>query len=261
MGNHVEKLAHLSYAEVPTTEPSYPGSEDDGARIGVSYIFSNDEDDEVAEDHKDDPPPYFDLECAVYHRSVCVYERCNLHSHSIQTLMNKYEPGDLVEFVSANQSPHWAVYIGQNQVVHLHRMEIKCSLVTDAGRGRRCRIVNQLYKYEPLSADSVVRNAKEQVGIKASVLSWRNSECFAAWCKFGRREFKTGGELRIGKQPYKLNLMVAGKQVHTLEFQSLEDVIMERRRRDRLGKAAVLRELAECWNSDTVITDKPQQDH
>ncbi|TSK28197.1 Protein FAM84B [Bagarius yarrelli] len=250
MGNHIEKLAHLSYAEVPTAEPSGTDAEDNGSRIGVSYIFSTDDDDDDAladgrTDERTPPPPSHELECAVYHTAVCVYERCarDLCAHSAESLINKCVPGDVLEFVAAGQSPHWAVYIGDFQLVHLHRAEVKCGLVMDASRGRLCRIVNQLYKFEPLSAAAVVRNATEHVGLKERELSWRNSECFAAWCKFGRREFKMGGELRIGKQPYKLKLRLDGKHAHELEFQSLEDAIMERRRRDRVDKPEVLNEL------------------
>lgn len=246
MGNHVDKLAHLSYAEVPTAEPSGTDAEDDGARIGVSYIFSTDDDDGLADDKTDErtPPPH-ELECAVYHTAACVYERRarDLRAHSAETLVSRCVPGDVLEFVAGGQSSHWAVYIGDFQVVHLHRAEVKCGLVMEAGRGRRCRIVNQLYKYEPLSAAAVVRNATEHVGMKERELSWRNSECFAAWCKFGRREFKMGGELRIGKQPYKLKLLLDGKPAHELEFQSLEDAIMERRRRDRVDTPALMNEL------------------
>lgn len=251
MGNHVDKLAHLSYAEVPTAEPSGTDAEDDSARIGVSYIFSTDDDDALGDERTDDrtddrtPPPPHELECVVYHIAECVYERCarDLHTHSAETLMRKCVPGDVLEFVAAGQSPHWAVYIGDFQVVHLHRAEVKCCFVMDAGRGRLCRIANHLYRYEPLSPAAVVRNATEHVGLKECELSWRNSECFAAWCKFGRREFKMGGELRIGKQPYTLKLLLSGKQAHELDFQSLEDAIMERRRRDRVDTPAVLNEL------------------
>ena len=43
MGNQVDKLAHLSYAEVPTVDPN-GGEPEEGPRIGVSYIFSSDDD-------------------------------------------------------------------------------------------------------------------------------------------------------------------------------------------------------------------------
>uniref|UniRef100_A0A8C3BAK2 LRAT domain containing 2 n=1 Tax=Cairina moschata TaxID=8855 RepID=A0A8C3BAK2_CAIMO len=108
------------------------------------------------------------------------------------------KPGDLVEFVCQAQYPHWVVYVGDFQVVHLHRLEVVNSFLTDASQGRRGRIANQLYRYKPLSPAAVVRNALEQVGCKDRDLSWRNSECFAAWCRYGKREFKIGGELRIG---------------------------------------------------------------
>lgn len=51
MGNQVEKLTHLSYKEVPTADPTGV-DRDDGPRIGVSYIFSNDD-----EDVEPQPPP------------------------------------------------------------------------------------------------------------------------------------------------------------------------------------------------------------
>uniref|UniRef100_A0A8B9DMM0 LRAT domain containing 2 n=1 Tax=Anser cygnoides TaxID=8845 RepID=A0A8B9DMM0_ANSCY len=98
------------------------------------------------------------------------------------------KPGDLVEFVCQAQYPHWVVYVGDFQVVHLHRLEVVNSFLTDASQGRRGRIANQLYRYKPLSPAAVVRNALEQVGCKDRDLSWRNSECFAAWCRYGKRE-------------------------------------------------------------------------
>uniref|UniRef100_A0A8D2P1Y4 LRAT domain containing 2 n=1 Tax=Zosterops lateralis melanops TaxID=1220523 RepID=A0A8D2P1Y4_ZOSLA len=114
-----------------------------------------------------------------------------------ENLLNRCKPGDLVEFVCQAQYPHWVVYVGDFQVVHLHRLEVVNSFLTDASQGRRGRIANQLYRYKPLSPAAVVRNALEQVGCKDRDLSWRNSECFAAWCRYGKREFKIGGELRI----------------------------------------------------------------
>lgn len=82
------------------------------------------------------------------------------------------------------------------------------------------------------------------MGAKERELSWRNSESFAAWCRYGKREFKIGGELRIGKQPYRLQIQLSAQRSHTLEFQSLEDLIMEKRRNDQIGRTAVLQELA-----------------
>ncbi|XP_030644846.1 protein LRATD2a [Chanos chanos] len=261
MGNQVDRLSHLSYAEVPTTDPNGLDTEEDGPRIGVSYIFSNDDDDldENVDGTEKDPnqeekhyDKRNDVECAIYNRDECIYERTNsttdLETFSPENLLNKCKPGDLVEFVATGQYPHWAIYVGDFQVVHLHRAEVKNNFLTDVSQGRRCRIVSELYKFKPLSPDMVVQNAMEQVGAKDRELLWRNSECFAAWCKFGKREFKMGGEIRIGKQPYRLKIFLPEKQSHVLEFQSLEDLIMEKRRNDQIGKVAVIRELANHFN-------------
>lgn len=273
MGNQVEKLTHLSYKEVPTTDPMGM-DRDEGPRIGVSYIFSNDDDElepqqdsgvsDLGREHPASQPydPRLnEVECSIYYREECIYQknfsgddplpderdgggRGQLATYTPENLLNKCKPGDLVEFVCQAQYPHWVVYVGDFQVVHLHRLEVVNSFLTDASQGRRGRIANQLYRYKPLSSATVVRNALDQVGCKDRDLSWRNSECFAAWCRYGKREFKIGGELRIGKQPYRLQIRLGDKRSHTLEFQSLEDLIMEKRRNDQIGKAAVLQELA-----------------
>lgn len=186
----------------------------------------------------------------MFYRDECIYEKSfapgstALSTYTPENLLNKCSPGDLVEFVSQAQYPHWAVYVGNFQVVHLHRLEVSNSFLTDASQGRRGRVVNDLYRYKPLSPSAVVRNALAHVGAKERELSWRNSESFAAWCRYGKREFKIGGELRIGKQPYRLRIQLSAQRSHTLEFQSLEDLIMEKRRNDQIGRAAVLQELA-----------------
>ncbi|XP_007535681.1 protein LRATD2 [Erinaceus europaeus] len=273
MGNQVEKLTHLSYKEVPTADPAGV-DRDDGPRIGVSYIFSNDEEDlepppppppqgsdgdgDRDRDRAGDAPPaqqpydprLHEVECSVFYRDECIYQKsfapgsAALSTYTPENLLNRCRPGDLVEFVSQAQYPHWAVYVGDFQVVHLHRLQVSNSFLTDASQGRRGRVVNDLYRYRPLSPGAVVRNALGQVGARERELSWRSSESFAAWCRYGKREFKIGGELRIGKQPYRLQLQLSAHRSHTLEFQSLEDLIMERRRNDQIGRAALLQELA-----------------
>ncbi|CAF99366.1 unnamed protein product [Tetraodon nigroviridis] len=179
MGNQADKLSRLSYAEVPTVEPNGVDA-DDGSRIGVSYIFSNDDDEEPEEGGRasdsNQEEKLFDrrdeAECAVFYRDQCVYEkrarRASLEVYSPENLLNRCKAGDLY--------PHWAVYVGDFQVVHLHRAEVKNSFLTDASRGRRCRVVNHLYKFPALGPEVVVQNAMEQVGLKDQELSWRNSE-------------------------------------------------------------------------------------
>ncbi|XP_030638582.1 protein LRATD2 [Chanos chanos] len=270
MGNQVEKLTHLSYNEVPTADPNGFDPEDDGPRIGVSYIFSADDDEQEEqidgpegdsnEEEKQQYDTHDELECAVYYRDECVYERSakfiEMGTYSAENLLNNCKPGDIVEFVAVGQYPQWAVFVGDFQVVHLHRAEIKNSFLTDACQGKRGRIVNDLFKYHSLSPDIVVQNAMEQVGAKDQDLCWRNSECFAAWCKYGKREFKIGGEIRIGKQPYRMKIKLSEKKSHVLEFQSLEDLIMEKRRNDQIGKNAVIQELANHLNCVDEIKDE-----
>ncbi|KAK7887091.1 hypothetical protein WMY93_026712 [Mugilogobius chulae] len=245
MGNQVEKLTHLNYAEVPTSDPNGFDPDDDGPRIGVSYIFSNDDDDDQDDrfdnfstestrvNHEEKPfDPRDELECTVFYRDDCLYERKSGEAtYSAESLLNKCRAGDLLEFVCTGQYPHWAVY------------------------GKQGRIVNSLYRYRALPPEVIVRNALDHVGTRDRELYWRNSECFAAWCRFGKREFKIGGEIRIGKQPYKLKLLFSDKKSHILEFQSLEDVVMEKRRNDQIGRDAVIQELANHLNATHEIKD------
>uniref|UniRef100_A0A674A5Q8 LRAT domain containing 2a n=1 Tax=Salmo trutta TaxID=8032 RepID=A0A674A5Q8_SALTR len=243
MGNQVDKmkLSHQS------------------PRIGVSYIFSTDDEEPEGENSNVDgadkehrtgtEQKHYDMsnevECAVYHRGECIYEKsvktAAMETYSPEILLNKCKAGDLVEFVTTGTVPPLG--------------EIKNSFLTDASQGRRCRIVNELYKFKALSAEMVVQNAMEQVGAKDGELSWRNSECFAAWCRFGKREFKMGGEIRIGKQPYRLKILMSDKQSHMLEFQCLEDLIMEKRRQDQVGRTSVDQELANHFNIDDFDQD------
>ncbi|XP_061677504.1 protein LRATD2a isoform X2 [Syngnathoides biaculeatus] len=265
MGNHMERL---SYAEVPTVDP-HGGDRDEGPRIGVSYIFSGGDDEEDDDDdggggagaaadgtqansHPEEPAfdPREEVECVVYKLDECVYEK-NRRSSALdlcspEKLLDQCRAGDLVEFVAAGQYPHWAVYVGDFQVVHLHRAEVKSAFLTDAGRGRPCRVVNERYKFRARDPEAVVQSALEQVGLKDGELTWRNSEAFAAWCRFGRRELKAGGEPSgAARQPYTLHVLLGDRKYsHALEFQSLEDAIAEKRRGDHLGRSALLRELA-----------------
>uniref|UniRef100_A0A6I8P0F4 LRAT domain containing 2 n=1 Tax=Ornithorhynchus anatinus TaxID=9258 RepID=A0A6I8P0F4_ORNAN len=281
MGNQVEKLTHPSYEEVPTADPTGL-DRDEGPRIGVSYIFSNDDEElepgpeegeqqrrrrnqEVpAAQQQPYEPRLHEVECSVFYRDECIYRKnfssgpAALRTYTPENLLNRCQPGDLVEFVAQAQFPHWAVYVGDFQVVHLHRLEVSNSFLTDASQGRRGRVVNELYRYKPLSPGVVVRNALEQVGARERELSWRNSESFAAWCRYGKREFKIGGELRIGKQPYRLQIQLSARRSHTLEFQSLEDLIVEKRRNDQMGRAAVLQELAAHLHPDEGDPDDPR---
>lgn len=267
MGNQVEKLSHLTYDELPTADPTGYEAHDDSSdcpRIGVSYIFSND--DEEGEEEGGETPDAQDCDvgaeigCCVYFREDWIYDRPSSVAglQSAVDLVDRVGPGDLLEFVAVSQLPHWVVCTDHGQIVHLHRDAVTADDLLEAARGRRGRVVNELYRFPALSPDAVVRNALSQVGRKEAVGCWRNSESFAAWCRFGRREFKIGGELRVGKQPYRMTLRLSDSDSHDLHFQSLEDVIAEKRRNDLIGKDAVIRELVNHLNNSS---EEQNSDH
>lgn len=111
------------------------------------------------------------------------------------------------------------------------------------------RVVNSWYRYRPLVAELVVQNACGHLGLKREEICWTNSESFAAWCRFGKREFKAGGEVQAGTQPpqqqYYLKVHLGENKVHTARFHSLEDLIREKRRIDASGRLRVLQEFAD----------------
>uniref|UniRef100_A0AAQ4RHD0 LRAT domain containing 2a n=1 Tax=Gasterosteus aculeatus aculeatus TaxID=481459 RepID=A0AAQ4RHD0_GASAC len=100
--------------------------------------------------------------------------------------------------------PHWAVYVGDFQVVHLHRAEVKNGFLTDAGQGRRCRIVNDLYRWRALAPDMVVQNGVENGGgdpHRQTALQVESSAVRQAVARFGvselggTRSWRRGGTI------------------------------------------------------------------
>ncbi|XP_042315885.1 protein LRATD1 [Sceloporus undulatus] len=168
------------------------------------------------------------------------------------------QPGDLVELLwlaptppEPPPPPHWAVYVGAGQAIHLHQGQIRQDSVGQLGQVGR--VVSNWYRYRPLVADLVVQNASGHLGLKSPEICWTNSESFAAWCRFGKREFKAGGELQPApgspqqkqqQQYYYLKVHLADDKVHTGRFQSLEELIREKRRIDATGRLRVLKEMA-----------------
>ncbi|XP_061668310.1 protein LRATD1 [Syngnathoides biaculeatus] len=268
MGNQLDRITHLNYSELPTGDPS--GLEKDELRVGVAYFFS-DEEEEADErstpsdcgfgikehspaDEEDAGPggPFSlsELEYSAFRAHECIFsklrENDDLDVHAATTLLGVCKPGDLLELVAAAQPPHWAVCERDGRVIHLHKGEIRRDDLLDVCNGRRGRIANGRYRYRPLPADLVVQNAAGHVGLRSDEICWTNSESFAAWCRFGKREFKAGGEAHSAEQQYFLKVHLAGSgQVHTLVFRSLEDMIRERRRVDASGilhEQAVIRD-------------------
>ncbi|XP_029590303.1 protein LRATD1 [Salmo trutta] len=255
MGNHLDRITHLSYSELPTGDPS--GLEKEELRVGVAYFFS-DEEEEVddaggggggynKESSQEHPGAVSELEYSAFCSQECIFsklrENQDLNVYSAKTLLSMCKPGDLVELVSTSQAPHWAVYELNDQVIHLHEGEIRKDSLTEIGRGRHGRIVNSRYRFRALPSDLVLQNAAGHLGLNSGDICWTSSENFAAWCRFGKREFKAGGEAHSAEQQYflKVHLGDGTRNGHTLVFRSLEDMIRERRRVDVSG---ILKELS-----------------
>ncbi|KAL0967126.1 hypothetical protein UPYG_G00248110 [Umbra pygmaea] len=257
MGNQLDRITHLSYSELPTGDPS--GLEKEELRVGVAYFFS-DEEEEVEDGggvgytmtpcpSQESPGVVRELEYSAFCSQECIFsklrENQDLNVYSAKTLLSMCKPGDLVEILSIAQAPHWVVYEHNDQVIHLHQSQIRKDRLTEIGQGRHGRIVNSRYRFRALPADLVVQNAAGHLGLNIGDICWTNSESFAAWCRFGKREFKAGGEAHSAEQQYFLKVHLgAGTRsghVHTLVFRSLEDMIRERRRVDASG---ILKELS-----------------
>ncbi|XP_036290533.1 protein LRATD1 [Pipistrellus kuhlii] len=171
------------------------------------------------------------------------------------------EPGDLLELLWLQPAareppapPHWAVYVGGGQVIHLLRGEIRQDSLGAAGAANVGRVVSSWYRFRPLGAELVVQNACGHLGLRSEEICWTTSESFAAWCRFGKREFKAGGEAPAGAPPpqqqYHLQVHLGGGKVHSARFPRLEDLIRERRRIDASGRLRVLQELAGLVDED-----------
>ncbi|XP_032877464.1 protein LRATD1 [Amblyraja radiata] len=270
MGNQIDRITHLNYSELPTGDPS--GIEKDELRVGVAYFFSDDEDelDERA------PPPekiwrepgppkdgtaaavllLGELEYSAFCCQECIFSKLggsqDLSAYPVSALLPRCRAGDLLELVRGGGQPaHWVVYVGASRVIHLQGREIREEHLAQVSAGRAGRIVNTWYRYRALPPDLVVHNARGHVGLKGHEICWTNSESFAAWCRFGKREFKAGGEAggqggdgRLQEGRYLLKLHLPDSRVHTLNFPSLEDLIREKRRQDAGGKVGVLKELS-----------------
>ncbi|XP_010000014.1 PREDICTED: protein FAM84A [Chaetura pelagica] len=145
------------------------------------------------------------------------------------------------------------LYLGASGQTRLEseteRGRIRQDSLYELAAGTAGRVVSNWYRFRPLVAELVVQNACGHLGLKSDEICWTNSESFAAWCRFGKREFKAGGEVRgaAGPQPpqqYHLKVHLAENKVRTVRFHSLEDLIREKRRIDAGGKLRVIPDLA-----------------
>ncbi|XP_074051192.1 protein LRATD1 [Macrotis lagotis] len=218
-------------------------------------------------------PALPEAQCSAFRGPECIFSKGgggggggggagDLGVYAASALPALCQPGDLLELLwlrpppaaageppgAPPPPPHWAVYVGGGRVIHLHRGEIRQDSLYEAGAAHAGRVVSGWYRYRPLVAELVVQNACGHLGLKSPDVCWPNSESFAAWCRFGKREFKAGGELPAGSQPpqlqYYLKVHLGDGKVHTARFHSLEDLIREKRRLDAGGTLRVIQELA-----------------
>ncbi|KFR12988.1 Protein FAM84A [Opisthocomus hoazin] len=249
MGNQLDRITHLNYSELPTGDPS--GIEKDELRVGVAYFFSDEEEDL---DERGQPDKYSvkgsgspgqetpthhlhhqlvlnETQFSAFRGQECIFSKVSsgpqagdLSVFSVSALPALCKPGDLPELIRRDS-------------------------LYEAAAGNVGRVVNSWYRFRPLVAELVVQNACGHLGLKSDEICWTNSESFAAWCRFGKREFKAGGELQAAagtqhQQQYHLKIHLAENKVHTVRFHSLEDLIREKRRIDASGKLRVIKDLA-----------------
>ncbi|XP_043946502.1 protein LRATD2-like [Protopterus annectens] len=236
MGNQILNALHYqSYEALPMTDPD----DTDG---NLKSLQSNGLEEEE-EERKPEESFHLFTNSVAFYKDLCIYEKAfneqKLGLHTGETLLNICRPGDLVEFILKDGHSLWVVYTGDFQVVHLSGGIIKKSFLLDISGSYKGRIVNSVYKFPESSADIVVKRAMEQVTSGESTGLWPNSESFAAWCMFGKKEFKKGGELRIGKQPYLLHLHKGDGTAETLNFQTLLDLIEEKIKKEQAEEKGI----------------------
>ncbi|EHA99173.1 Protein FAM84A [Heterocephalus glaber] len=216
MGNQLDRITHLSYSELPTGDPS--GIEKDELRVGVAYFFSDEEEDL---DERGQPDKFCvkatagctpcpespsrhhhhllhqlvlnETQVSAFRGQECIFSKvsggpqgADLSVYAVTALPALCEPGDLLELLWLQPAPAG---------------EIRQDSLYEAGAANVGRVVNSWYRYRPLVAELVLQNACGHLGLKSEEICWTNSESFAAWCRFGKREFKAGGEVQAGTQP------------------------------------------------------------
>uniref|UniRef100_G1RVQ5 LRAT domain containing 1 n=1 Tax=Nomascus leucogenys TaxID=61853 RepID=G1RVQ5_NOMLE len=212
MGNQLDRITHLNYSELPTGDPS--GIEKDELRVGVAYFFSDDEEDLDERGQPDKfgvkAPPgctpcpespsrhhhhllhqlvLNETQFSAFRGQECIFSKvsggpqgADLSVYAVTALPALCEPGDLLELLWLQPAPeppapapHWAVYVGGGQIIHLHQGEIRQDSLYEAGAAT-------WYRYRPLVAELVVQNACGHLGLKSEEICWTNSKIFAV-CK------------------------------------------------------------------------------
>ncbi|XP_058471737.1 phospholipase A and acyltransferase 4-like isoform X2 [Solea solea] len=108
-------------------------------------------------------------------------------SHKLKTL----NPGDLIE-INHGTFNHWAVYIGNDEVVHLvwnSSGEVRRDKLSDVRNGDNYRVNYFLdKKYKPRNPDVIVKEAKSRIGPSKYDVFTYNCEHFATEMRYGKPE-------------------------------------------------------------------------
>ncbi|XP_052719490.1 phospholipase A and acyltransferase 2-like [Crassostrea angulata] len=127
-----------------------------------------------------------------------------------RAVIKRANKGDLLEFNRGVYS-HWAVYIGNDEVVHLAGVDndglnasvnpshsfsvcgkkfskamVKKESVWNVMLGSKVKINNDKdHKLKPRSAQEIVKEALSKIGEIGYNVLWKNCEHFAAYCRYG----------------------------------------------------------------------------
>ncbi|XP_062566176.1 phospholipase A and acyltransferase 3-like [Saccostrea cucullata] len=127
-------------------------------------------------------------------------------------VLNKARPGDLLEFPRGGVYSHWAVYVGDEEVVHLTGVDDDDGIDGNSNPSHFFSISGKTYKkavvklenfwkvvkdskakinnnkdrkYRPRPAREIVERAIRSIGKTGYNLLWKNCEHFAAYCRNG----------------------------------------------------------------------------
>ncbi|GFO48582.1 hras-like suppressor 3 [Plakobranchus ocellatus] len=139
-----------------------------------------------------------------------------------QRVLSELEPGDLIEFPRGLYS-HWAVYVGNEKVVHLTGVDNGgsssskyvfsiCGVKFDKAAVRidnfwdvvaDCRAEKNNKgdeKHKPLSRSEIIDRAKSRLGEVGYNVIFSNCEHFARWCRYGISKSEQVDDLIVGAE-------------------------------------------------------------
>ncbi|XP_053406976.1 phospholipase A and acyltransferase 2-like [Mercenaria mercenaria] len=132
---------------------------------------------------------------ATYSRYGTAVEQIFVHNRKV---LRKLQEGDLIEIRRGIGYSHWAVYVGNEEVVHytsadqnacldvMNKAEIKCEGYWNVAKGTKVLINNfNDNKINPFEPDEITKRARSEVGRSGYNAIWRNCEHFATECRYG----------------------------------------------------------------------------